>query len=177
MRKRHLLLPLALFLAVAAFLAVGLKRDPRALPSPLVGKAAPAFSAPRLGAPGAPFGPREMAGKPWLLNVWASWCASCRIEHPVLMRLAATRRVPLVGLDYKDQDAAGLQWLRSQGDPYVLSVVDRDGRIGMDYGVYGVPETFVIDGRGVVRLRHAGPLTQEIVDTRIAPLLRELEGG
>jgi cytochrome c biogenesis protein CcmG, thiol:disulfide interchange protein DsbE len=177
MRWRHLLLPLVLFLGVAAILAVGLRRGPGELPSPLVGKAAPPFSAARLGIPDAPFAPRDMAGKVWLLNVWASWCASCRIEHPLLMRLAAAGRVPIVGLDYKDLDQAGMQWLRTQGNPYLLSIVDRDGRIGMDYGVYGVPETFVIDARGVIRMRHAGPLTQDIVERRIAPLLRELAGG
>lgn len=174
MRKRLLIVPLALFLGVAAFLAVGLNRNPRDLPSPLVGKPAPAFDAAQLGAPDARFGPAQMAGKVWLLNVWASWCVSCRVEHPVLMRLAQSRLAPLVGLDYKDQDNDGLRWLRTQGDPYQLSVTDREGRIGIDYGVYGVPETFVIDRRGTIRLRHAGPLTQEIIDRRIAPLVREL---
>lgn len=177
MSRRRLLLPLALFLGVAAFLAVGLNRDPRELPSPLVGKPAPAFAAERLGAAGARFAPADLRGKVWLLNVWASWCGACRVEHPVLLQLREAGLAPIVGLDYKDADAAGQQWLRAQGDPYLLSVVDRDGRIGMDYGVYGVPETFVIDRAGVIRLRHAGPLTREIVERRIAPLLRELNDG
>lgn len=175
MSKRRFILPLALFLGIAGFLAVGLNRNPRDLPSPLVGKPAPAFQAARLGAPAARFAPADMAGKVWLLNVWASWCGSCRVEHPVLMRLAQARLAPLVGLDYKDKDDDGLCWLRAQGDPYLLSVPDRHGRIGIDYGVYGVPETFVVDKRGVIRLRHAGPLTQQIVDGRIAPLVRELD--
>lgn len=177
MRKLRFLLPLAVFLVVAMFLAAGLNRNPRELPSPLVGKAAPAFAAPRLGTPGATFAPADMAGKVWLLNVWASWCTSCRIEHPMLLRLARQGIVPVVGLNHKDRDDAGLQWLRQHGDPYVLSIVDREGRIGIDYGVYGVPETFVIDARGVIRFRHAGPLTQELIDGRIAPLVRELNGG
>lgn len=177
MKKRHLLLPLALFLGVAVFLAIGLNRNPRELPSPLVGKPAPGFAAERLGKPGQAFAPADLRGKVWLLNVWASWCGSCRVEHPVLLRLRQSGVVPVVGLDYKDQDGAGLQWLRTQGDPYLLSVADRAGRIGMDYGVYGVPETFVIDRHGVIRLRHAGPLTQEIIDRRIAPLVRELNNG
>ncbi|WBS00977.1 DsbE family thiol:disulfide interchange protein [Pseudoduganella sp. SL102] len=176
-RRLLMLLPLALFLAVAAFLAVGLQRDPRELPSPLIGKQAPPFQAPRLGAPGGTFAPRDMEGKVWLLNVWASWCTSCRIEHPMLMRFARQGIAPVVGLNYKDKADAGLQWLRLHGDPYALSVFDPEGRIGIDYGVYGVPETFVIDGRGAIRFRHAGPLTQDVLDRRIAPLIKELNGA
>lgn len=177
MRAARFLLPLLLFLAVAAFLAAGLKRNPRELPSPLVGKSAPAFQAARVGARDATFSPRDMAGKVWLLNVWASWCAPCQLEHPVLMRFAQKGLVPVVGLNYKDQEAASLQWLRVHGDPYLLSASDPEGRIGIDYGVYGVPETFIIDARGVIRFRHAGPLTHELIEQRIAPLVRELNGA
>lgn len=176
MNKVRLLLPLLLFLAIAAFLAVGLKRNPRDLPSPLVGKPAPYFRAAVLGQPGIQFSPSDLHGKVWLLNVWASWCASCRVEHPVLMRFADRGLVPVIGLNHKDKADAGLQWLQTHGNPYRLSVYDPDGRIGIDYGVYGVPETFVIDGKGHIRLRHAGPVTEELLDNRIIPLVNKLNG-
>jgi cytochrome c biogenesis protein CcmG/thiol:disulfide interchange protein DsbE len=176
MTARRFLVPLALFLALAAMLAAGLRRDPRALPSPLVGKPAPSFQAARVGGAGAPFAPGQLAGKVWLLNVWASWCVSCRAEHPLLMEFAANGGVPVVGLNYKDPAGDGARWLRAHGDPYLLSAFDPDGRIGMDYGVYGVPETFVIDARGVVRMRLAGPLTRDILERRVAPLIKELHG-
>ncbi|MCA1854409.1 DsbE family thiol:disulfide interchange protein [Massilia oculi] len=174
MKKIHFLLPLLVFLTIAAFLAIGLKRNPRELPSPLVGKPAPAFEARRLGTAGDTFSPRHMAGKVWLLNVWASWCVSCRHEHPVLTRFAQQGLAPVVGLNHKDQEDAGLRWLQLHGNPYVLSIADPEGRIGIDYGVYGVPETFVIDARGIVRYRHTGPLTQELLESRIIPLIRSL---
>lgn len=174
MKRLLILVPLALFVALVAFLAVGLKRDPSQVPSPLVGKPAPEFSLPRLGAEGS-FGPKDMAGKVWLLNVWASWCVSCREEHPVLVEFARTRLAPLVGLDYKDKPDAAINWLARYGNPYELSAVDADGRVGIDYGVYGVPETYLIDKAGVIRFKQIGPVTREVLNNQIVPLIKELQ--
>jgi cytochrome c biogenesis protein CcmG/thiol:disulfide interchange protein DsbE len=169
------MMPLAIFLALLAFLAAGLQLNPREVPSPLIGKPAPPFSLARLDLPAQRVSPADMRGKVWLLNVWASWCESCRIEHPVLVGLAKSGVAPLVGLNYKDQREQGMAWLRQHGDPYALSVVDADGRAGMEYGVVGVPETFVIDRRGIIRLKHSGPVTQEVVAAKLLPLIGELQ--
>jgi len=171
---KRFLIPLALFVVLAVFLGIGLNRDPHEVPSPLVGKAAPAFTLPQLDAE-APFGPKDMAGKVWLLNVWASWCVSCRQEHPVLVDFAKTKLAPLVGLDYKDQRADAKAWLARFGNPYDLSVVDADGRVGIDYGVYGVPETYVIDKAGTIRFKQIGPVTAEVMQAKIVPLIKELQ--
>ncbi|TAK51576.1 MAG: DsbE family thiol:disulfide interchange protein [Betaproteobacteria bacterium] len=162
------------FFALVALLAIGLTRNPREVPSPLIGKPAPAFELPRLGQP-ARFSPAEMRGKVWLLNVWASWCVSCRDEHPVLVEFSRTRRVPLIGLNYKDPSEDALKWLARYGDPYDFSVVDANGRIGIDYGVYGVPETYLIDRGGVIRYKQIGPVTPELMAQKILPLIQELE--
>jgi len=176
---KRFLIPLALFLLLASFLAVGLNRDPHEVPSPLVGRAAPGFSLPRLAGDAAGdsarFSPADMKGKVWMLNVWASWCVSCRQEHPVLMDFAKSAVVPLVGLDYKDARADGRRWLAEHGDPYLLSAVDLDGRVGIDYGVYGVPETYVIDKAGTIRYKQIGPVTTEALQATILPLIRELQ--
>lgn len=174
MKRGRLLLPLLAFLLLAGFLAAGLKRDPHDLPSPLVGKPAPPFQGAVLGDSHGAFSPRQMVGKVWLLNVWASWCTACRAEHDMLMQLARQGVAPVVGLNYKDPAGAGAQWLQRHGDPYLLSVSDLEGRIGIDYGVYGVPETFVIDAHGIIRLRHAGPITQELLDSQLLPLIKKL---
>jgi cytochrome c biogenesis protein CcmG/thiol:disulfide interchange protein DsbE len=171
---RRFLLPLALFLVLAGFLAVGLKLDPREVPSPLVGKPAPDFKAPALARPEATIARADMAGKVWMLNVWASWCGACRDEHPVLVEFAKRGVVPIFGLNYKDQRADGLGWLQKFGNPYTDSIFDADGRIGIDYGVYGVPETFVIDKQGVIRYKHIGPVTPEVLRTKLEPLLKQL---
>ncbi len=168
------LIPLAIFLVLVGFLAVGLTLDPREVPSPLVGKPAPAFDVPQLAAPDKRFAPKDMLGKVWLLNVWASWCVSCRQEHPLLVELARSGLVPVVGLDYKDQREDGLRWLRQHGDPYLLSGFDADGRVGIDYGVYGVPETYVIDKAGVIRYKQIGPVTPEALEKKILPKVKEL---
>jgi cytochrome c biogenesis protein CcmG, thiol:disulfide interchange protein DsbE len=173
--KKSLLIPLGLFLALAVFLAIGLKLDPREVPSPLVGKTIPSFRSQKLQAPNQNFTPQDMQGKVWLLNVWASWCVACQQEHPVLMRFSKTRAVPIIGLDYKDQDAAGLQWLGRHGDPYDFSVTDPLGKAGLDLGVYGVPETFVIDKSGVIRYKHIGPISDETITTKILPLVLSLQ--
>ena len=175
---KRFLIPLALFLGLAVFLAVGLTRDPRELPSPLIGRAAPAFQLPRLAtdtpADASRFGPADMRGKVWLLNVWASWCVSCRQEHPVLLDIARRGDVPLIGLDYKDTDPDARAWLAEHGNPYLLSAVDADGRVGIDYGVYGVPETYLIDKAGTIRFKQIGPLTPEVLEGKILPLVKEL---
>ena len=173
--KKSLLIPLGVFAVLVVFLAIGLTRDPREVPSPLIGKAAPAFTAPRLQAPEQTFSGKDMLGKVWLLNVWASWCVACREEHPVLMAFAKTKTLPVVGLDYKDKPADGLKWLARFGDPYDLSITDQDGRIGINFGVYGVPETFLIDKQGVIRHKHIGAITEEALKNTILPLARELQ--
>lgn len=174
---KYFLVPLAIFLVLVVFLGAGLRLNPREVPSPFIGKPAPHFAVSQLGAPGKTISPADMAGKVWLINVWASWCASCRVEHPVLMEFASRNIAPIVGLNYKDKRDEGLAWLREHGDPYLLSAFDADGRIGIDYGVYGVPETFVIDKQGVVRMKLTGPLTRQLIQEKILPLLKELHGA
>ena len=170
------LLPLSLFIVLAGFLAYGLQLNPREVPSPLIDKPAPLFKVAQLHSPDKTIAPEDMKGKVWLLNVWASWCVSCLQEHPILIELAKANLVPIVGLNYKDQRDAGLGWLTKHGDPYVLSAYDLDGRIGIDYGVYGVPETFVIDKAGVIRYKHIGPVTVDALNTKILPKVKELSG-
>ena len=167
-------LPVIVFAVLVAFLAIGLKLDPREVPSPLVNKAAPSFSLPLLAQPSNKLTPQDLRGKVWLLNVWASWCVSCRVEHPLLVELAKTGTVALYGLNYKDKRDDAMQWLRERGDPYLQSLSDTDGRVGIDYGVYGVPETFVIDREGVIRYKQIGPLTPESLRDTILPLVRKL---
>ena len=177
--KRFLLFlipTLGLFIVLVAFLARGLMLDPHEVPSPLVNKPAPAFELPQLAAPQARFSPAEMRGKVWLLNVWASWCVSCREEHPVLVGLSKTGTVPIYGLNYKDSRDDGMRWLTQFGNPYVVSAFDGDGRVGIDYGVYGVPETYVIDKAGIIRYKQIGPVTREALDSKILPLVKELNG-
>jgi len=160
------------FAALLALLAVGLSLNPREVPSPLIGKPAPPFELPLLGSPDKTFSQKDMLGKVWILNVWASWCPPCLVEHPVITELAKT--VSTVGLNYKDAREDALPWLKRNGDPYQLSVYDAAGRIAIDYGVYGVPETYVIDRGGVIRYKHVGPLTPEIARKKVQPLVAEL---
>ena len=167
--------PLGIFLVMLVFLAVGLRLDPREVPSPLIDKPAPSFDLPVLQQPGKRFSPAEMRGKVWLLNVWASWCVSCREELPHLVALSKQKLIPLLGLDYKDEPQAALAWLGQFGDPYDFSLEDRDGRIGIDYGVYGVPETYLIDREGVIRYKRIGVLTPEILQEKVLPLARKLQ--
>ncbi|OGA54190.1 MAG: thiol:disulfide interchange protein [Betaproteobacteria bacterium RIFCSPLOWO2_12_FULL_62_13] len=170
-------LPLGVFLALVVLLGIGLNLNPREVPSPLIDKPAPAFELPQLHAPERTFSPKEMAGQVWVFNVWASWCAACREEHPVLVDLAKSGVVPLYGLNYKDRREDGIAWLKRFGDPYRLSIYDLDGKVGIDYGVYGVPETYVIDKRGVIRYKRIGPLTPEIMQKKVLPLIKELNGS
>jgi cytochrome c biogenesis protein CcmG/thiol:disulfide interchange protein DsbE len=172
--NRKLLWTLGIFAALVALLAVGLTRDPREVPSPLIGKPAPQFELPLLQQEGKTFSSKEMKGKVWLLNVWASWCEPCLQEHPVISALAKTLPAPVVGLNYKDARKDALPWLQRNGNPFFLTVYDGTGRIGIDYGVYGVPETYVIDKKGVIRYKRIGPVTPEIVKQKIEPLVQEL---
>ena len=168
-------LPLAIFAVIVAFLFVGLFRDPREVPSPLIGTPAPAFALAQLHEPGKTLTTADMRGQVWLLNVWASWCVSCRVEHPLLVDLAKANVVPVIGLAYKDKPEDGLALHAANGDPYKMSIVDRDGRVGNDFGVYRVPETFVIDKSGVIRYKQIGPLTADALKQTILPLVRELQ--
>ena len=185
--------PLIGFIVLVVLLAVGLNLDPREVPSPLVGKPAPAFSLSKLGSD-EKFSPQDMQGKVWLLNVWSTWCVSCRQEHPMLVQMAKSQTVTLIGLNYKEVrgDASfdmskinaeaektmatqrASAWLQRHGNPYALSALDLDGRVGIDYGVYGVPETYVIDKAGIIRLQHTGPITPEVFSGKLLPLVKEL---
>jgi cytochrome c biogenesis protein CcmG/thiol:disulfide interchange protein DsbE len=168
-------LPLALFIALVALLAVGLGLNPREVPSPLIGKPAPDFSLPLLHDANKIFSPKELQGKVWLFNVWASWCPSCREEHPVLVAYAKTPgATPVVGLNWKDKREDGLRWLVRYGDPYLLSVYDNDGRVGINYGVYGAPETYLIDKQGVIQYKHIGPITPDVLEKKLLPKIQEL---
>jgi len=168
------LIPLGIFVVLVIFLGIGLRLKPQEIPSPFIGKPAPAFTLTQLGQEQRSFASRDMQGKVWLLNVWASWCASCRAEHPVLLDFAKQAGVPIVGLDYMDTREEGKEWLDKHGNPYQLSAFDGDGKVGTDYGVYGVPETFVIDKRGVIRMKFAGALTPAVIKDQLLPLIQEL---
>lgn len=168
------LIPLAGFVVLVTFLGMGLKLDPSVVPSPLVGKPAPDFTLPSLQNPGKPLGTRDFKGKVWLLNVWASWCSACRVEHPVLNAWSRSGEVELIGLNYKDEVTAAQQWLTELGNPYSLNLVDADGKVGIDLGVYGVPETFVIDKKGIIRYKHIGPVGADDIKQILIPLLNQL---
>lgn len=174
MKARHLI-PLGIFLVLVIFLGIGLTKDPREVPSPFIGKPAPAFELPQLHDPGRTLAAKDMLGKVWLLNVFASWCTSCRAEHKVVSSYAKGGGVPVVGLNYKDERGDALAWLKQFGDPYSAIAVDREGRVGIDWGVYGVPETFLVDKKGIVRYKHIGPVTTESLNEKLVPLIRELE--
>lgn len=169
------IIPLVLFMVMAVFLAMGLSLNPRDIPSPLIDKVAPDFSLPILAEPDAALSKSDMAGQVWLLNVWASWCGSCRVEHPIFNQLAKKNIVPIVGLNYKDEPFAASQWLAQLGNPYQASIIDQEGRTGIDYGVYGVPETFVIDKKGIVRYKHVGAVSVEDVQKILLPLIDKLK--
>ncbi len=176
-RRMRALLPLAIFVGVLALLGVGLTGNPRELPSALIDKPAPAFRLTTLATPLTPertLGSADLRGQVWVLNVWASWCTACRLEHPLLVEFARTNTVPIYGLNYKDAPTDTQRWLANFGDPYQHSFSDRDGRVGMDFGVYGAPETYVIDAAGRVRFKHVGPLTPEVLQEQIVPLVRRL---
>ena len=177
MKSLRFLLPLAAFVVLLVFLGVGLGLNPREVPSPLIGKPAPAFTLARLDDASQKIGLADMQGRVWMLNVWASWCAPCRQEHALVQDIARRKLVPVVGLNYKDTRSNATQWLAEMGNPYQATLFDGDGRVGIDFGVYGVPETFIIDQQGIVRMKHVGPLTPEVVRGRIEPLLKQLNGA
>ena len=172
---KRALIPLFIFLVVAGFLFKGLFLDPREVPSPLVGKPAPQFSLSRLDATDQRVSPTDMLGKVWLLNAWASWCAACKDEHPLLVELSKANFVPIIGLNYKDNNQDAQQWLIQAGNPYTINAVDADGRVGIDYGVYGVPETYVIDKKGIIAYKQIGPVTIEALRDKIIPLVKKLQ--
>jgi cytochrome c biogenesis protein CcmG/thiol:disulfide interchange protein DsbE len=172
---RHLI-PLMIFAVLVVFLGVGLSLNPREVPSPLVGRPAPQFHLKELHHPDRLFGSSDLKGKVWILNVWASWCAACRTEHPILNAWSRNPDLILVGLNYKDNPADGLRWLQALGDPYTRSVVDSNGRVGLDWGVYGVPESFVVDKKGIIRHKTIGPVSMDDVKTVLMPLIVQLEG-
>ena len=174
MRTLKYLIPALLFGLLVFFLLRGLSRDPREIPSPLIGKPAPAFSLPRLVAPTESWQPQGMAGRVWLLNVFASWCVPCLVEHPELLALQKKGALPIVGFNYKDDPAAATAWLAKHGNPYDEVIADRSGAAALDYGVYGVPESFLIDRQGVIRFKHVGPLTPEVIQNKLLPMLETL---
>ena len=173
---KRFLVPLGIFIVLVVFLAIGLTRDPREVPSPLIDKAAPPFTLVQLHEPARQLSVADLKGQVWLLNVWASWCVSCRQEHPLMVELSKAGVVPIYGLNYKDKRDAALRWLEQFGDPYTVSVMDADGKVGIDYGVYGVPETYVIDKEGIIRYKQIGPVTAEVLKQTISPLVRKLQG-
>lgn len=174
-------LPLALFALLAALLAAGVwmsrAPDREALPSPLIGRAAPSFTLPLLHRPGETLSGDALRGAPYVLNVWGSWCPGCREEHAVLARLAGTGQVRVIGYNWKDERDDALRWLQQFGDPYWAVVADVDGRQAIDWGIYGAPETFLVDGDGVVRWKHVGVLTDDEVRTSLLPALAAVAGG
>lgn len=167
-------LPLAIFILMVGLLAYGLGLDPKKVPSPLIDKPAPAFSLASLHAPQQQISNKDLLGEVWVLNVWASWCVACRAEHEFVTRLAQMELVKVIGLNYKDRSVDAKGWLQQWGDPYSASLMDTDGRIGIDWGVYGVPETFIVDKRGFIKHKIIGPINQGTLDSEIVPLLREL---
>jgi cytochrome c biogenesis protein CcmG, thiol:disulfide interchange protein DsbE len=176
MRSPRFILPAIAFSVVAAFMLVALTsgRDPKEIPSPLIGKPAPAFTLPVLAQTDQSWSPEKMRGQVWLLNVWASWCAPCLVEHPELLKLARAKTLPLIGFNYKDEPGAAVAWLDKHGNPYTTIVADRNGRAAFDYGVYGVPETFLIDRNGTIRYKHVGPLTVDVIANKLLPMAQAL---
>ena len=172
--NKFLLLPLVLFIGLVGFLLVGLNRDPHEVPSPLINKPAPDFKLSQLREPNKTFSPQEMRGKVWILNFWGTWCVACREEHPLLLEYSKTGAVPIYGVDYKDERAAAMQMLDEEGDPYTLTASDPDGRVSIDYGVYGAPESYLIDRNGVIRFKQIGPITRDVWQKEILPRAQQL---
>lgn len=171
--RAQLLIPLAIFAAIAALLGIGLTRDPSRVPSPLIGEPVPDFAIPRLAQPEQRLRSEALQGQPYLLNVWASWCAPCREEHPVLMEAARHPELTVVGLNYKDNRLAARKWLRKHGDPYQATGFDKEGVAALDLGVYGVPETYLVDGQGIIRRKFVGALSQRQLQEVILPRIRQ----
>ena len=172
--NKYLLIPLVLFIGLVAFLLIGLHRDPHEVPSPLINKSAPDFQLQQLNEPAKTISAKEMRGKVWLLNFWGTWCVACREEHPVLVKYSKTNAVPIYGVDYKDDRAAAIQLLAQEGNPYTMTLSDPEGRTSIDYGVYGAPESYLIDKNGVIRFKQIGPITDEVWNNKILPLAKQL---
>ncbi len=175
LRTWRYFLPLAIFFGLLWFLYTGFSLNPREIPSALINKSAPAFELAQLHAPEKKLGAGDMKGQVWLLNVWGSWCVSCRYEHPFLNELAKEQVLPIIGLNWKDKPEDAKAWLVKFGDPYKISVSDLDGRVAIDYGVYGAPETFVIDAAGMIRYKHTGPIDADVLRDKLLPVIRGLK--
>jgi cytochrome c biogenesis protein CcmG/thiol:disulfide interchange protein DsbE len=171
------LLPIAMLVALIALFVVGLNRDPSYVPSPLIGKAAPEFDLPRLDNPATRLGRSDLLGDVCLVNVWATWCVGCRQEHAFLVDLARTGTIRIFGLNWKDDSALAREWLQRLGDPYTATAVDQDGRVAIDWGVYGAPETFLLDAKGMVLYKHIAPLTAEVWEREFVPRIRDARGA
>lgn len=170
------LLPLGLFIGLVIIFIYGLQHDPRRVPSPLIDKPAPAFNLPTLHIAETNIQLDDLKGRVSLINVWASWCVACRTEHPLLIEaIKNNNELNLYGLNYKDKRTDALQWLKQLGNPYIESAFDESGSTGIDYGVYGVPETFVLDKNGIIRYKHIGPIDKQQLETIILPLVKKLE--
>jgi cytochrome c biogenesis protein CcmG, thiol:disulfide interchange protein DsbE len=167
-------IPLVFFLVLVGFFAKGLFLNPREVPSPFIGKPAPEFTLPVVGDPNTTFSPADLKGKVWVMNVWAPWCVSCRQEHGLLMALARTQSTPIVGLNWKDKAREAEALLAQSGNPYYAVPEDLSGKVGIDYGVTGTPETYVIDREGIVRMKHVGPISPDIWKDKFEPKLKEL---
>jgi len=168
-------IPLLIFGVIAAFLFKGLGMDPREIPSPLIGKSVPDFALPLLEQPETQITNKDLLGKPYLLNVWATWCVSCRAEHETLVQLSRTGKVDIYGLNWKDDRAGAQTWLRKLGNPYEANIFDKKGRTAIDLGVYGAPETFVVDSKGIIHYKHAGPVTPQLINDKLLPLIEQLK--
>lgn len=177
MRALRFVIPVAIFTAIAWFLMKGLDRNPREIPSPLIGKPAPMFSLPITHDLSRAWTPEAMRGQIWLLNVWGSWCAACQVEHPVFNDLAKSGELPIVGIAWKDMPDNSIAWLRKLGNPYMVVVSDIKGGVAIDYGVYGAPETFLIDQHGVIRFKQVGPVTRDVLQNKVLPMVRQLRGS
>lgn len=171
------LLPVILFAALVVVFSIGLQKDPSFVPSPLIGKPIPEFKLPRLKNPEQFVSDADLRGQLSLFNVWATWCVGCRQEHATLNRIAALNEVPIYGLNWKDDSGLAKRWLRELGDPYVASGFDADGKVAIDWGVYGAPETFLVDANGVILYRHISPLTMEIWQSEFVPRINEARGN
>ncbi len=172
--KTRYLIPLALFVLIAVFLGIGLKLDPKEVPSPLIGKPAPAFELPSLENPEKTVSTADFKGKIWLFNVWATWCVSCRAEHETLVEFSRQNVLPIVGLNYKDDADAAKQWLATLGNPYIVNAFDKKGRVGIDWGVYGTPETYLIDQQGIIRFKQIGAVTPKVIQDKLLPMIKSL---
>lgn len=169
------LVPLLIFIVLVIFLGIGLTLNPREIPSPLINKPMPVFSLPQLKESDKTLSSTDFLNEVSLLNVWASWCVACRTEHPVLLDLSSTGVINIYGLNYKDKREDALRWLDYYGDPYTKNVHDLNGKLGIDFGVYGVPETFIIDHKGIIRYKHIGPITEDILENKILPIIKQLK--